>query len=325
MMKTLDFLEQIANFSPEKRARLVSQLSPLSSQQQRMWFLNQLEPDSPAYTFIATRLTGRLNITALEKSLKEIVQRHQILRTIFVTLENQSFQIVLREMANTQLSYWKQQLDNASYSLELPTDRPRPLLQTFRGALKSFILSASLSKSIKTLSQQQGVTPFIILLTAFKVLLYRYTGQDEIRVGTPIACRNQVEIEELIGFFSNVLVLRTDLSGNPTFQRLLTRVKDMCLEGYAHQDLPFEHLVESLQPPRDLSRTPLFQVMCVLQNVPMPTMQLPELTLAPQLIDSGTAKFDLSLDFAENAKGIYEGLLEFRPLTALTSTKSCRY
>ena len=170
------------------------------------------------------------------------------------------------EVLESQLGYWKQQLEGAPQVLELPTDRPRPALQTYRGGRRSRTLSRELSEELKRLSRSEGVTLFMTLLAAFQTLLYRYTGQEEMLVGTPIAGRSREETEGLIGFFVNTLVLRTDLSGHPTFRELLARVRRMAVEAYAHQDLPFEKLVEELQPERDLSRHPLFQVMFVLQN-----------------------------------------------------------
>jgi non-ribosomal peptide synthetase component F len=182
------------------------------------------------------------------------------------------------EVLEEQLSYWKQQLNNAPPVLELPTDRPRPPIQSYQGAIASLVLCESLSQKLKFLSQRSGVTLFMILLAAFQTLLYRYTGQSDICIGSPIANRNRSETEGLIGFFVNTLVLRTDLSGNPSFQELLGRVREVALGAYAHQDLPFEQLVEALQPERSLSHQPLFQVMFILQNSPMPSLELPGLT-----------------------------------------------
>src|SRR5262245_6284285 len=160
----------------------------------------------------------------------------------------------------THLAYWKQQLHGLPPMLELPTDYPRPAAQTFQGAQHVLQLPLSILESLKGLSSQEQVTLFMTLLTAFKILLFRYTGQDDIVVGSPIAGRTQIELEGLIGLFVNVLVLRTDLAGDPSFRELLQRVRKTCLEAYAHQELPFEKLVEELRPERDLSRTPLFQV-----------------------------------------------------------------
>ena len=159
-----------------------------------------------------------------------------------------------------QLQYWKQQLGDELPVLDLPTDRPRPALQTYSGACVPLALSEQLTERLIALSQREGATLFMTLLAAFKVLLYRYTDQSDIVVGSPIANRPQTETEGLIGFFLNNLALRTDLAGNPTFQESLTRVRKTALEAYAHQDVPFEKLIEELKPERDLSRTTIFQV-----------------------------------------------------------------
>jgi amino acid adenylation domain-containing protein len=208
------------------------------------------------------------------------------------------------EVLESQLGYWKQQLDGASALLELPTDRPRLAVQTFRGAHQSFALSKEVTEALITLSQRQGATLFMTLLAAFEILLHRYTGQADICVGTPIANRNRAEIEGLIGLFVNTLVLRTDMSGNPSFEDVLSRVRDVALEAYAHQDLPFEQLVEALQPSRDLSHTPLFQVMFVLENAPMPSLKLQGLTLSLLEVESATAKFDLTLSLENSEQGL---------------------
>jgi amino acid adenylation domain-containing protein len=208
------------------------------------------------------------------------------------------------EVLETQISYWLEQLENAPKVLELPTDYPRPAIQTYRGATYSFELSKELSASLNKLSQQQGSTLFMTLLAGFQILLWRYTGQQDIVVGSPIANRNWAEIEGLIGFFVNTLVLRTNLAGNPSFEELLKRVREVALGAYAHQDLPFESLVEQLQPQRDLSHTPLFQVMFVLQNTPMSALELPGLTLTPLESDNDSAKFDLSLYMTETESGL---------------------
>ena len=208
------------------------------------------------------------------------------------------------DVLETQLAYWKERLSGPLPTLELPTDRRRPAVQGFRGAKHSMVLSKSLTAALTTLSRGQGVTLFMTLLTAFNILLQRYTGQDDICIGSPIANRNQQETEGLIGFFVNTLVLRTDLSGNPSFRELLARIRESCLGAYAHQDLPFEKLVEALQPVRDVSRNPLFQIMFALQNAPMPTLALSGLTLCPLEVDHGMAKFDLTLDLSETPQGL---------------------
>ncbi|MBD2015334.1 amino acid adenylation domain-containing protein [Microcoleus sp. FACHB-53] len=395
---------------------------PLSFAQQRLWFLAQLEPDSPAYNIPAAfRLTGLLNVTALSQSLSEIVRRHEVLRTTFLSVDGQpkqvislqtgltlpvidlrelpldqglseaqrlateeaqqpfnlatgplfrvkllrleeaehmllvtmhhivydgwSYDIFLRELAalydafssgkpsplpelpiqyadfahwqrewlqgevlESQRDYWKQQLNGNLPILQLPIDYPRPPVQTYPGGYQSLELPKNLTQALKDLSQQERVTLFMTLLAAFQTFLYRYTGQEDMIVGTPIAGRNQVEAEGLIGFFVNTLALRTYLSGNPSFQELLGRVREVALGAYAHQDLPFEKLVEELQPERDRSRTPLFQVMFVLQNTPTSALELPGLTVNSLNIDSGTAKFDLTLFMIETAQGLRASL-----------------
>ena len=380
---------------------------PLSFAQQRLWILDQLEPGSPFYNISAAmHMTGRINVEALQRSLGEIFQRHEVLRTTFAIVDGRPQQVIsaaspinipLEDLSNVaerkaeaeriarveaqqpfdltrgpllrvkllrlsedehvllftlhhiagdawsmgvlgrevaalygayvdgmpsplnplpiqyvdfaywqqhwlqgdileeQLSYWRQQMAGAPPVLELPADRPRPAVQSFRGAKQSFVLSADTSQALKSLSRQEGVTLFMMLLAGFQILLHRYTDQPDIVTGSPIAGRNRAETEELIGFFVNTLVLRTDLSGNPTFSELLGRVREVCLGAYAHQDLPFEKLVEELKPKRDLSRAPLFQVMFGLINVPKTVAELRDLTLNIQQIDSKTAKFDLNL------------------------------
>ncbi|MBW4556592.1 MAG: amino acid adenylation domain-containing protein [Trichormus sp. ATA11-4-KO1] len=214
------------------------------------------------------------------------------------------------ELQKTQLDYWKQQLAGAA-TLVLPTDRPRPAVQSFRGAVASFELSASLTDMLRDLSNAEGVTLFMTLLAAFQALLYRYTGQEDICVGSPIANRNQSEIQGLIGFFVNTLVLRTHLSGNPSFLELLNRVREVCVGGYAHADIPFEQLVEELQPERNLSHMPLFQVMFALQEDTQKELTLPGLSLNWLPADTRTARFDLTLHIVD-AKPELRGLLEYR-------------
>ncbi len=196
-------------------------------------------------------------------------------------------------------AYWKQHLAGAAPVLELPTDHPRPAAQSYRGGKQTQTLSVELTTRLLQLAQANGVTPFILLLAAFKVLLYRYTGQTDIVVGAGIANRNRAELEDLIGFFINTLVLRTDLDENPTFRELLAREKDVALNGFAHQDLPFDKLVEELQPERSLSHMPLFQVMFAMQNAPQSELRLPGVTLSLEQLHSDTAKFDLMLTVVE--------------------------
>ncbi|MEH2434859.1 MAG: amino acid adenylation domain-containing protein [Nostoc sp.] len=192
----------------------------------------------------------------------------------------------------TQLAYWQKQLDKISV-LNLPTDRVRPAVSTYRGAKQFLELPHSLTQALETLSYQEDVTLFMTMLAAFQTLLYRYTQQEDIVVGSAIANRNRSELEGLIGFFVNSLVLRSDLSGNPTFRELLNRVREVTLGAYAHQDLPFEKLVEELHPERDLSHHPLFQVVFSLQNTPIEALELPGLKLSLFDFESKIAKFDL--------------------------------
>jgi len=397
----------------------------ISFAQQRFWLLNQLEPDSCAYNeYVAfLRLKGSLNVVALEQSLNEIVRRHEVLRTTFLTTNGEPIQkispytpvklaiidlqqfsleqgeaeaqrqaseeiqqtfdlergpllrvklwhlnkgeyiflttihhivydgwshgVFIQElsklykafshnnpsplpdltiqyadfaqwqrdrlqgkMLQSQIDYWKQQLSGTLPILHLPTDRPQPPSHTSHGAYYSQILPKELIEALKSLSESEDATLFMVLLAAFKTLLYRYTEQEDILVGSPIANRNRFEISELIGCFVNTLVLRTDLSGNPTFQELLGRVREVALGAYAHQDLPFEKLVEELQPERDLSRSPLFQVMFVFHNTPAPSLKLEGLTLSPLPIENKTAKFNLTLSLEETAQGLI-GLWEY--------------
>jgi amino acid adenylation domain-containing protein len=192
----------------------------------------------------------------------------------------------------TQLAYWQKQLEGISV-LNLPTKQLRPAVPSYRGAKQFLELPHSLTQALEALSYQEGVTLFMTMLAAFQTLLYRYTQQEDIVVGSPIANRNRSELEGLIGFFVNSLVLRTDFSGKPTFRELLNRVREVTLGAYSHQDLPFEKLVEELHPERDLSRNPLFQVVFSLQNTPIVALELPGLTLSLFEFDSKTAKLDL--------------------------------
>jgi amino acid adenylation domain-containing protein len=385
--------------------------APLSFAQERLWFLDRLQPGNSAYSVpMAIGLAGPLNVAALERSLNEIVRRHEVLRTAFSFMEAQPVQVIaaaeslrlplidlqglpdtesearrlaaeealrpfdlargplvrtrlLRlgeqehvlllpmhhivsdgwslgvlfrelsvlyenfssgkpsplpelpiqyadfavwqrqwlqgEVLEGQLSYWKKQLAAAPAALDLPTDRPRSPVQTFHGARQSVGLSQALTNRLKALCHRESVTLFVTLLAAFQTLLHRYTSHDDIVVGSPIAGRTRTEIEGLIGLFVNTLALRTDLSGDPSFRELLGRVREVALEAYAHQDLPFEKLVEQLQPERDLSRSPLLQVIFVLQNAPMTPLRLSGLTVTPLKVESKTAKFDLTLSLVE--------------------------
>ncbi|MFB2892402.1 amino acid adenylation domain-containing protein [Aerosakkonemataceae cyanobacterium BLCC-F50] len=397
---------------------MITEELPLSYAQQRLWFLDQFEPNSALYNVpAALRLEGTLDRVALEKSLSEIIERHEVLRTNFAVVDGQPTQIIHTEttwnlsvvdlqhlstqeseiisqqllqkqglqpfdltsesliratlivlspdehillvcmhhivsdgwstgvfvqelsalynaytqgqpsplsplpiqyadfaiwqrewlqgeVLQRQLNYWQEKLKDAPALLELPTDRPRPPVQTFIGSNQRFALSPELSQKLTQLSQETGATLFMTLLAAFNTLLYRYTGQSDILVGTPIANRNHSEIQGLIGFFVNTLVMRTDLSGNPSFNELLSRVRETAMEAYTYQDLPFEMLVEALQPERNLSHTPLFQVMFAFQNAPVSELELGGLTLSSIEIENPIAKFDLNLAIASTPEGL---------------------
>lgn len=202
-----------------------------------------------------------------------------------------------------QLTYWRTRLDGLE-PLRLPTDHPRLPYQTFKGARQSLLLSPELGATLKSLCLQEDVTPFMALLAIFQLLLYRYTQQGDIAVGTPIANRNRAEIENVIGFFVNTLVMRARLRGTMTYRELLHQVRDVALGAYVHQDLPFEKLVEVLQPERDASFSPLFQTMFIFQNNPMPDDEFVGLKITPFDIESTVAKFDLSLAVADTSSGL---------------------
>ncbi len=433
-----NFNQRIANLSPEKLALLQERLikkvdlgakkskiiprqssdpAPLSFSQQRLWFLNQLEPNIPFNISIAVRLHGNLNVEALSQTLNAIIDRHEALRTAFASVDGNLFQVItegqsvelteidlsqlfdhdrevevqrilstepqqpfnlaadlmlratllrlneaehilllvmhhiaadgwsvgilFRELGSfyegfaansplrlpklpiqyadfadwqrqwltgevmaTQLNYWRQQLADAPKFLTLTTDRPRPSIQTFKGGTKYFHIDWELTQQLKQLSQKSGSTLFMILLAAFATLLSRYSGQDDVVIGSPIANRNHSEVESLIGCFINTLALRTQLQGNPTFLELIERVKEMTLGAYDHQEFPLEKLVEELQPERSLSHALLFQVMFVLQNAPLGKLELPGLTLNPLELEDLSTQNDLFLSMAETKTGL---------------------
>jgi amino acid adenylation domain-containing protein len=392
---------------------------PLSFAQSRLWFMDQLEPGIAAYNLpFAIRVTGRLAIAVLRQSLNAIVQRHEVLRTTFPTVDGQAIQAILPtlklhipvidlqslsaseqeaeiyrqvgreaqrafdlahgpllvakllrlaenehvvlltihhivfdgwsmglflqevmalydafsngqpaplpalpiqyadfalwqrqwlqgEVEAKQLAYWRDQFSARSDGreavpvLELPTDRPRPPRQTYGGAHSFRTLPPALVTALNELSQGEGATLFMTLLATFNVLLYRYSGQDDIVVGSPIANRDFLEIEHLMGFFVNTLLLRTDLAGAPSFRTLLERVRELTFAAYAHQNIPFERLVDELQPERNLSHHPLFQVMFIYQNAPMPAYERADLQMQFLRIENGIAKFDLVLAMTE--------------------------
>ncbi|HKV42476.1 MAG TPA: condensation domain-containing protein, partial [Blastocatellia bacterium] len=214
--------------------------------------------------------------------------------------------------AAADLDYWKNRLQGELPTIEMPTDQARPVVQTFQGDSVTIVLPGTLANSQRALCRRDGATLFMVLLAAFKLLVYRYTGQHDLIVGTPIANRNRQELEPLIGFFLNTLVLRTDLSGNPSFRELLARVRDVALGAYSHQDIPFEMLVEELKPSRDLGRPPLFQLMFNMLNVAEEAFSLPGLSIADIDLQETKSKFDLTLYAAEQGE-------ELR-LTAVYST-----
>ena len=223
------------------------------------------------------------------------------------------------DVLQAQLQYWREQLAGSPHVLELPTDRPRPAVQTHRGALKQFQLKPELTRKLKELSRSEDVTLFMLLLAAWQVLLARYSGQNDVVVGTPIANRTRAEVEGLIGFFVNTLALRVQVRGGEGFRELLKRVRQSCLGAYAHQDVPFEKLVEELQPERSLSYSPIFQVMFAVQNAPTGNLNLNALSISDldfnptqddfDILD-WTAKHDLTL-FVVDSPITLTGTLEY--------------
>jgi Condensation domain len=433
-----DISTRIAALSPEKRKLLLQRLNPkkeiqtqsresnifpLSFSQQRLWFLDRLQPGNTAFNiFQPVRLMGKLDVAALEQSFKEVVKRHEILRTTFTLVEGQPSQIIhlndtfnvlvidlqqltperreieaialaqkesqysfnlakgslirvtllklsetehillltlhhivadgwsigvlIREIKalyeafskgnssplpdlpiqyadfavwqrnwlqgeqlKAQLAYWKQQLNDISI-LELPRDRDRPKVQTYCGARESLCLDKYLTKKLKNLYKTEGITLFMVLLAAFQTLLHWYARQEDIVIGTDIANRNQPEVLGSIGFFVNQLVLRTNFAGNPTFAELLLRVREMTLDAYTHQDVPFDILVDALKPKRELNRSPFFQVKFILENTPTSSLELMGLTATHLNVTKKTTQLDLLLELAETEKGIV-GALEY--------------
>jgi amino acid adenylation domain-containing protein len=392
--------------------------APLSFAQQRLWFLDQFSPGSCAYNVPRVfRLTGQPNVQALQSALDSLVERHEILRTIFkmapadpvqvvqpprpvrlttvdltqtpetqrktkldervmtevqrpfdlssdlmlratlirlgaeehvlvvmshhIASDGWSKGVMFRELATLynaavsktrgtlaplpihysdfaawqkewvkgirlqkQAAYWKKQLNGAPALLDLPTDFPRPAVQGFEGITESCLFPGKLLADLKTLSQREGVTLFMTLFASFQVMLARYSGQDDIVVGTPIAGRVRAELEPLIGDFVNMLAVRTDLSGNPSFRELLQRTKKVALDAYDNQDLPFESLVEELEHGRDMSRAPVFQTIFILETAPPPPPAMEGLKLEILDYDTPTAKNDLILILAEHAAGL---------------------
>ncbi|HXQ70972.1 MAG TPA: condensation domain-containing protein, partial [Pyrinomonadaceae bacterium] len=403
----LDFSRVV--ITPRKRSAPV----PLSYAQQRLWFLDQLEPHSTAYNVSETRcFDGPLNLVALERSLNEIVRRHESLRTTFHSIDGEPVQVIAEpkpqtlevidlshlpwherkpeaetlaneeagqpfdlsrgplvrfrllrlaeeqhillysmhhiiadawslkvfgnelttlyqtysagegsplpeltiqyadfavwqrewlkgEVLEKQLAYWREQLGGELPVLELPVDRPRPPKQTWRGTVEELQLGEEINRRLKEVSRATDATPFMIFLAAFALLLWRYTRQQEILVGTPIANRNRAETEDLIGFFVNTMVLRASVRPEMSFRTLLAQVRETTLGAYEHQDVPFEKLVEELQPERTLSHQPLFQVLFALNNAGQGQLQLPGLEASPLELKSDTIKFDLTLGLEE--------------------------
>jgi len=427
----VDLATRLQELSPAaKRAflgRLLSlqkakgKVAPLSYAQQRLWFLEQLVSGNPFYNeSSAVRILYPLDTAALEKTLNEIVRRHETLRTIFVATDGQPLQCVLppqplafplhdlthlpetqreaeslrlvnehacepfniakgpllrvalirlgasdhifvvtmhhivcdgwstkvffdelRELyaafvygrpsplselpiqytdfsawqrewlqgsaLEEQLEFWRGRLAGLP-TLELPADKPRPAVPTFSGAREPIAIPPEVNRALESLCEQISVTPFMALLAAFQALLQRYTGQDDVAVGSPVANRNRAELEKLIGFFVNTLVMRTDLSGNPTFRELLRRVREVALSAYSHQDLPFERLVEELQPTRDPSRNPLFQVTFQILSDRESKETIEQLRVVE--VEQLTSKFDLRCDLWTRDGGL-TGYLEY--------------
>jgi amino acid adenylation domain-containing protein len=208
------------------------------------------------------------------------------------------------EVLENQLAYWRRQLAAAPAVLELPTDFPRPAAQTFCGASEWLNIPSEISEKLNTLNQRAGVTPFMTLVAAFQTLLHRYTGQEDIIVGSPVAGRTRASVESLIGMFVNMIVLRADLTGDPTFNEFLSRVQSNVLEALAHQEMPFEKLVEELQPQRSASHSPIIQVMFAFQDELSDNLQLPGIAIAPFTLDTGTAKFDLTFTIVRSGAGL---------------------
>ncbi|HEX8136910.1 MAG TPA: condensation domain-containing protein, partial [Pyrinomonadaceae bacterium] len=207
------------------------------------------------------------------------------------------------EVVEEEVRYWKEVLEGMA-ALEMPVDRVRPSVQSFRGAAQVWKLPLAETERLSALCQREGVTMFMALMTAFQILLHYLTGQVDIVVGTDIANRNHRQLEGLIGFFVNQLVLRLDLSGDPTLRELLERARTNTLEAYAHQDVPFEMLVAELQPERELNRTPMFQVKLVLQNYPLDSLEMAGLILTPIPVPIHTSKYDLLFNIYETGQGL---------------------
>ncbi|HVI44616.1 MAG TPA: condensation domain-containing protein, partial [Chitinophaga sp.] len=394
---------------------------PLSSSQERLWFIDQLEGSTQYHIPTVLRLRGRLQVSALDAALGAIVDRHEVLRTVIAGEDGKAYQevkprggwklnvvddsifrkderalrvgireqieapfnlstdymlratlfvldaeeyvltvvmhhiasdgwsggIIVKELVEfydavtegreatlppldiqyadfavwqreqftspamqQHMEYWKQKLGGVA-ALHLPADYQRPAVLSADGAISHFSIDKELTVVLHALSRRYDATLFMTLLTAFKVLLYRYTGQDDICVGTPSAGRNRQEVEGLVGFFVNTLALRSDLTGNPSFETLLLQVKDTTLGAYQHQDVPLEKIVDAVSKERDLSRNPLFQVVFALLNLPeAPALKLKDLTLLPEKVELTKAQFDLTLTLFEGKDGL-SGAIEY--------------
>ena len=204
------------------------------------------------------------------------------------------------EVLQNEIEHWRNTLAGAQTLLDLPTDHSRPAMQTWHGARKEIIFSAAILARLKALAQKESATLFMVTMAAFQAMLWRYTQQESILVGTPIAARNHVEIEELVGLFVNTLIVRTDFTSDLSFRDLIRRVRAYSLEAYMHQDVPFEKLVEELVPQRALDRPPLFQVMFIFQNIPKQIFEISGLTIKEMNFETGIAKFDLTAEVWED-------------------------
>jgi non-ribosomal peptide synthetase component F len=213
------------------------------------------------------------------------------------------------EVLEAQLSYWREHLRGAPPLLQLPADRPRPEVRKFEGAYEPIPLRNDVAEAVKTFCQQEGATPFMTLLAAFKALLSKYSGQEHIVLGTDIANRTTSETERMIGFFINLLPLHTDLSGDPSFHELVARVREVALGAYAHQDIPFDKLVQDLQPERSSSHNPIVQALFVMQNIPEQRRDLPGLERVPFPTTITRSKFDVGVFIRETPTGIFQDWL----------------
>ncbi|MEH1013141.1 MupA/Atu3671 family FMN-dependent luciferase-like monooxygenase [Micromonospora sp. CPCC 206060] len=392
--------------------RLAQRSHPLSYPQQRLWFLDQLNPDNPVYNIpLGYRIRGPLDVAALQRALTTVVQRHEALRTVFRAVDGQPRQVILpaaeapltvRDVAGAadaaalaeaeartrfdlvngpvlratllrlgpeehwlcltvhhivcdgwslaileqelsaayagqQLSdlpvqyadfaewqnehltgatldrlvgHWRDRLADVPLLASLPTDRPRPPTQTYRGAHLDLRLDPDVTGQVTALARQAAATPFAVLLAAFAVVVQAHTGTPQVVVGSPVAGRQRAEIQPLIGFFANTLVQRIDLTGAPTFRQLVERTRDETRDALAHQDLPFEKLVEELHPSRDLAHNPLFQVLFSYHDTDAAGLALPGCTVTPVPGDTATAKFDLTLSLTRRGPDL-TGRLEY--------------